>query len=66
MSEICNKYNISDQAYKNLIKDGWISCSAPQYETIYVFYKKTQSYQKTCDEFSIDKRTLYNIIHRFE
>ena len=66
MSEICNKYNLNEDQYKNLIKDGWISCSAPQYENIYVFYKQTQSYQKTCDEFSISKSTLHTIIHRFE
>jgi len=66
MSEICRKYNISDKAYKDLVKDGWISCSAPQYETIYVFYKKTCSYQKTCDEFNISKSVLHTIIHKFE
>jgi len=66
MSELCKKYNISEEDYKGLIKAGWISCSAPQYEKIYVFYRDCRSYQKTCDNFSISKSTLHEIIHKFE
>ncbi len=66
MSEIQNRYNLTDAQYKGLIKDGWISCSAPQYEEIYIHYKSSKSLQKTADHFNVSKKWVYDIVHKFE
>jgi len=36
---LSEKYGIPEEKIKLLIRDGWITCSAPGYEEIYIHYK---------------------------
>jgi predicted DNA-binding protein YlxM (UPF0122 family) len=65
MSEFCKKYDLKETQMKALIKDGWITCSLPQYEEIIVHYRSSQSMQKTADAFNVSKKTVYDIVHRY-
>ncbi|HMX02848.1 MAG TPA: helix-turn-helix domain-containing protein [Cyclobacteriaceae bacterium] len=64
MKEFCKKYDLKEATAKALIKDGWITCSLPQYEEVVIHYRSSHSMQKTADHFNIDKRTVYNIVHK--
>ena len=71
---LSDKYGIPQEKIKMLIKDGWISCSAPTYEEIYVYYKaemnkgvgsKQAAYNASVKE-GISERHVYTIIHKFK
>lgn len=64
MKEFCKKYGITESSAKALVKDGWITCSLPQYEEIVIHYRSSQSMQKTADHFRVSKKTVHDIIHR--
>ena len=66
MSEFQKKYNLNEGQMKAMIKDGWLTCSLPHYDEVVVHYKSSQSMQKTADHFSISKKQVYDIVHRFQ
>jgi predicted transcriptional regulator YheO len=71
---LSDKYNIPQATIKAMIKDGWISCSVPQYEEIAYFYKKqiesglssSEAINRTAEVTSVSKRTVYRVVHKFE
>jgi hypothetical protein len=71
---LSKKYGIEESKIKALIKDGWISCSAPSYEEIYYFYKSEvsagvgskQAVHNTSIKAKVSERQVYNIIHKFK
>lgn len=70
---LATKYGISESAVKAMIKDGWITCNAKQYEDIHYFYKekrKTVSHAEavkiTSATFNISDRWVYEIVKKFE
>lgn len=72
--KLSDKYGIPESAVKAMIKDGWISCSAPQYEEIIIFYKEEkskgigtkQAVYNTSVKARLSERQIYNIIHKFD
>lgn len=74
MSELSKKYGVSEQAIKALVKDGWITCNAPQYEEIYYQYKqhfkntgcRSEAINITASYTNVSQRWVYEIIKRFE
>jgi predicted DNA-binding protein YlxM (UPF0122 family) len=66
MSEICKRYGLSTNQYKQMLKDGLISITASQYDEVIVHYRQSKSLQKTADHFNISKTRVYEIVHRFE
>jgi hypothetical protein len=66
MSEFCKKYELTENSMKALVKDGWITCSLPQYDEIYYHYKQSGSMQKTADHFGVSKKHVHDIVHRFQ
>lgn len=43
MSELSNKYNIPEGTVKQMIKDGWITCTVSKWEEIYQCFKATKA-----------------------
>lgn len=74
MSELSKKYGIPETTVKQLINDGWLSCSVPQYEQIFYTYKenlkkcdsKSQAVLETSVVNGISKEWVYKIINKFE
>lgn len=72
MSELSKKYGISEGAVKALIKDGWITCNAAQYEEVYYFYKqhltlgKPEAIKRASITYNLSDRWVYEIIKKFE
>ena len=72
MKEFCKKISNEtgvpadqvEKVQKWNLKRGWITCSLPQYEDVVIHYRSSHSMQKTADHFNIDKRTVYNIVHK--
>lgn len=64
MSEFTNKYPMPETTMKALIKDGWVTCSLPQYEEIIIIYKQTKSVQKTADHFNCSRVHVYNVVRK--
>jgi hypothetical protein len=74
MSELSKKYGIPDSAVKALIKDGWLSCSVPQYEEVFNYYrsilnmnggKKMDAVYKTASHTGLSENWVYKIVERF-
>lgn len=71
---LSEKYNIPKETIKILIKDGWLSCSVPQYEEIFIFYKEEiskgvpskQAVYNTSVKAGVCERQVYNIIHKLK
>jgi hypothetical protein len=74
MSILSEKYGIPEEKIKLLIKDGWISCSVPQYEEVIVYYKSEiskgvparQAIVNTSEKTGMSDRNVYYIIHKFK
>lgn len=74
MSEICKKYNLSEDQFKNMVRDGWISTTVPHYDEIYESFKNNLSNStgredaiiKTSIAHNCDRSTVYRIIAKFE
>lgn len=74
MSEICKKYNISQDSFKKMVQDGVISTTYPHYEEIYACFKMNLSNStgtedavlKTSIEKSCDRATVYRVIAKFK
>lgn len=74
MNNFCSKYNLPIETAKKLLKDGHISCSWPNWEEIYDYYKKQYSIcgnkgtavQITSVDKVVSEKTIYQIIHRIE
>jgi Mor family transcriptional regulator len=74
MSELSKKYNIPETAVKAMIKDGWLSCSVPQYEEVYNYYvqmlnqnggRKMDAVYKTASHSGLSENWVYKIVERF-
>lgn len=67
---LSEKYGIPPEKIKLLIKDGWISCSVPQYEEIVIFYQaevskgvnSTQAVHNASVKAGLSERRVYDII----
>lgn len=74
MSELSKKYGIPETAVKAMVKDGWITCNATQYEEIYYTYKQelkkignpVQARGNVAITYNISDRWVYEIVKRFE
>jgi hypothetical protein len=75
MSELSNKYNIPESAVKNMIKDGWITCSVSKWEEIYQCFKATKQATGKCDQhvavdvsakMGISERWVIEIVKKFQ
>lgn len=70
MSEICKKYNLTPEQYKNMVQDGVISTTFPHYDEIYASFQKNLSNStgredailKTCIENNCSRSTVYTVI----
>lgn len=72
---LSKKYNIPQESVNRMIKDGWISCSAPTYEKIYEDFVKTSSsscknvtaiYMEIADKHHVSEKTVRDVINRFK
>lgn len=71
---LSDKYGIPEEKIKLLIKDGWISCSAINYEEIYVYYKaeiskgvpSKQAVHNASVKGHVSERWVYTIIEKFK
>ncbi len=71
---LASKYGISEQTVKAMIKDGWITCNASQYEEVHYFYQQQRNKGVTHSEaiknasitYNISDRWVYEIIKKFE
>lgn len=71
---LAEKYGIPEEKIKLLIKDGWISCSVPQYEEVVIHYKSEvskgigskQAVYNVSVKAGISERQVYNIIHKLK
>lgn len=71
---LSEKYGIPQDKIKALIKDGWISCSVPQYEEVIFHYQSEvskgvgskQAVYNTSVKAGISERHVYNIIHKLK
>lgn len=74
MSILSEKYGIPEEKIKMLVKDGYINCSALQYEEIVYYYKSevnkgvasTQAVYNTSEKFGYKERRVWEIIARFK
>lgn len=72
--KLSDKYGIPEEKIKMLIKDGWISCSAPAYEEIYIHYRSEvdkgvgskQAAYNASVKAKVSERQVYYIIHKFK
>lgn len=68
---IPEKYGITETAYKNMIKDGIISCSWPRFEEVYKTFKRNQAdnphgaLMRTAEQMNMAPSTVSDIIKRF-
>lgn len=68
------KYGIPEEKIKALVRDGWISCSLPQYEEIVYYYKSEvskgigsqQAVYNTSVKAKMSERQIYNIIKKLK
>ena len=71
---LSEKYGISPDKIKAMIRDGWISCSVIQYEEILTFYNSEvskgvepiQAKHNTSVKFKITERWVHAIISRMK
>ena len=72
---LSKKYDIPEDKIKNLIKDGWITCSAPMYEKIYDdFLRSTSSsyksltavYNEVAEKNHVSEKTVRDVVHKFK
>lgn len=72
---LSKKYDIPQDKIQNLIKDGWISCSAPMYEKIYQDFQasmsvgnktKTAIIYEVASRNNVDEKTVRNVILKFK
>lgn len=70
---LASKYGVSETVIKAMIKDGWITCNAKQYEEIHFYYKEkrktvshSEAIKQTSITFNISDRWVYEIVKRFE
>jgi len=72
---LSKKYNISQDAVNQMVKDGWLSCTVPCYEKIYKEYQesmalggmtKTQVIYRIADNNKVSEGTVRAAIHKFE
>lgn len=71
---LSEKYGIPEETIKLLIKDGWLSCSIPQYEAIIIHYKseiskgtrRLQAIANTAEKNHVSENQVYKIIHKFK
>jgi len=74
MNEICKKYGITEEQYKNLLSNGWISTTIARYEEIYHTFRanlsstgdKVEAINITSDQLGCERSTVYRAIKRFE
>lgn len=70
MSELCKKYNISEQSLKMMVKDGVISTTWPFYDEVVIFYKqkqhlgKPEAVKQAAEKYGVTEKTIYQIIKR--
>ncbi len=71
---LASKYGMSDEQIKALIKDGWLSCSIPQYEEAFNYYskmlkenggKKMDAVYKTASHTGLSENWVYKIVEKF-
>ena len=69
MSEIISKkYNVSEESFRAMVKDGVISTSWPFYEEVIIFYRRNgsnpEAVKMAADKFRIHETTVYKIIKK--
>lgn len=71
---LSKKYDIPAQKIKNLIDDGWISCSVPMYEKIYADFQatmsiggktQTQVFLEVAEKNRVSEKTVQKIVYKF-
>lgn len=71
---LSKKYDIPQDKIKNLIDDGWLSCSVPMYEKIYQDFQnsmniggKTQTaiFHEVAEKNNVSEKTVQKIVYKF-
>jgi len=70
---LAEKYGISPEVVKQMIKDGWLPCSLTKYEEVIAVYEKNiitgmprlQAITNTSMATKTPERTVYSIIKNF-
>lgn len=71
---LSKKYNIEPEKIRNLINDGWLSCSVPMYEKIYQDFQnsmsvggKTQTvvFHEVAEKNHVSEKTVQKIVYKF-
>lgn len=72
---LSKKYNVPQNAINEMIKDGWITCSAPMYEKIYEDFTRSSSgsaknitavYIELAEKHHVSEKTVRDAINRFK
>lgn len=72
---LSKRYGIPEDAVKKMIKDGWITCSAPMYEKIYDDFVKSTScsyksltavYNEVAEKNHVSEKTVRDVVHKFK
>jgi hypothetical protein len=74
MSEICKTYNLSEEDYKRMVRDGIIAATIFNYDEIYTSFKNNLSNSsgtedavyKTCITHRCERWTVYRAISKFK
>lgn len=72
--KICNKYNIPQETFDKMVRDGIISCSWPLYEEIYTMFKaalpsgksKQTIYYEIAEKKHISESSVKSIILKMD
>lgn len=72
---LSKKYGIPQEKIKNLIDDGWISCSVPMYERIYDDFQKSMTiggksitaiYYEVADRNGVSEKTVRDVVNKLK
>ena len=72
---LSKKYDIPQETVKRMISDGWITCSAPMYETIYDDFVRSKSssnksltaiYNEVAERNHVSEKTVRDVVHKFK
>lgn len=71
---VCKKYNLTEEQYKQMVRDGVISTTYPHYDAIYETFKTQMTCSagtedaviKTSIQEKCSRETVYRVIAKFK
>ena len=73
MNELCRKYNLSEESYRAMLRDGILSSTLEGWNQVYECYKKhlsltgkqSEAVYEVCIELNVCRTKVYEVIARF-